>query len=172
MLGLEFGKLSQCVWGVHKWDNESIQNGWFISWKIRLKLGWWNGVALWLRKPPYTQLCTLIYGNPHWWIKNHWHIRWIYGMILCYYIFQEITIYSWTFFRELTTIYPQWRMVYRQKMLLTHGKLMAFFRGNISSKIIQGAKEMGWQISSMASERSHFFWARLYSDLKDVSRIA
>jgi hypothetical protein len=26
--------------------------GWFISWKIPIKNGWWLGVPLWLRKPP------------------------------------------------------------------------------------------------------------------------
>ena len=29
------------------------ENGWFIPWKIPSRNGWWQGVALWLRKLPY-----------------------------------------------------------------------------------------------------------------------
>ena len=45
-----------CCFVVYLWRFPKIEvskNGWYSKWKIPSKYGWWLGVPLWLRKPPY-----------------------------------------------------------------------------------------------------------------------
>ena len=59
----QWGHLSGSTMEVSNWGHpKNIQNGWFISWKIRNKNGWWLGVAPWLRKPPILIVVMFVIG--------------------------------------------------------------------------------------------------------------